>query len=370
MTIAVFHNFPAGGGKRTVYEQVKGLLARGHQVHVFELTNPDADIFDLRSLGCPVTTLPFDIQGHWPGPLARLHSDLKNFVLLPLVHRRIAQAIHAQAYQVALIHPDKYTESPFILHFLKVPHVYHCHELLRLGYEPELAFHEKVSGPKKLYELLTRRVRVFIDRSNARAARQIITNSRFIQAKIASAYGRRSTICYSGVDSRVFRPQAPKSPKILFMGQRNFIGGFNFVQDIMALLPKTHLALQVFGFPHGRPDTKNDRVLARAYSSSLATLCVSYHEPFGLKVLESLACGTPVLAVNAGGYRESVVSGHTGWLLPRNAPAFAQKIRYLLTHPRAAVAMGHAGRAHVLKFWTWTRHLNQLDSILTHAAQS
>src|SRR5216683_2521051 len=35
MKIAVWHNLPSGGGKRALYDHVRGLVARGHSVEVW-----------------------------------------------------------------------------------------------------------------------------------------------------------------------------------------------------------------------------------------------------------------------------------------------------------------------------------------------
>jgi glycosyltransferase involved in cell wall biosynthesis len=46
-----------------------------------------------------------------------------------------------------------------------------------------------------------------------------------------------------------------------------------------------------------------------------ATLCpVTWPEPFGLVLIESLACGTPVLALSSGSIPEIITSGHTGFV--------------------------------------------------------
>jgi len=45
-----------------------------------------------------------------------------------------------------------------------------------------------------------------------------------------------------------------------------------------------------------------------------AFLCLSKDEDFGITSVEAQACGTPVLAYNGGGYRETVVPGKTGVL--------------------------------------------------------
>ncbi len=369
MKIAIFHNFPAGGGKRTVFEQAKGLLARGHQVEAFELTNTDSSFCDLRKLKCRVAVFPFEKESFLPGFLSRLQKDYQNFFVLNHVHKKIATHINSSGFDVALIHTDLHTESPYILQYLKIPHVYHCHELLRIAYEKEYAFTESVSWPKYWYEMITRKIRKQIDRINAQSAKNIITNSEYTKKNIQMAYGRIAKICYSGVDPKVFRPIGKRTKSILFMGQKNYVGGYDFVNEIMAHIPiEMGIQLKNFGFPKGRPDTKNDLLLARSYSQALATLCVSYGEPFGLKALESMSCGTPVMATREGGYPDSIVPGINGWLFPRDPKVFAKQIIALANNPSISNRMGSNARNHVLKSWTWDRHVGQLEKILLDVA--
>ena len=64
---------------------------------------------------------------------------------------------------------------------------------------------------------------------------------------------------------------------------------------------------------------KQDRL---PYYYSAADVCVvpSYYESFGLVALESLACGTPVVASDVGDLRNIIHQGETGFVVPENTP--------------------------------------------------
>lgn len=62
----------------------------------------------------------------------------------------------------------------------------------------------------------------------------------------------------------------------------------------------------------GRVD---DSELADLYTGAKGFVALSRDEDFGMTVVESMAYGTPVLAYNGGGYKETVVPGKTGILI-------------------------------------------------------
>ena len=56
--------------------------------------------------------------------------------------------------------------------------------------------------------------------------------------------------------------------------------------------------------------------LVELYGGAMATLYpISWHEPFGLVMIESMACGTPVIAYNRGSVSEIVRDGVTGFIV-------------------------------------------------------
>ena len=57
-----------------------------------------------------------------------------------------------------------------------------------------------------------------------------------------------------------------------------------------------------------------DLELAKSYGGAKAFLALSRDEDFGITPVESMLMGTPVIAFNGGGYRETVLQGKTGLL--------------------------------------------------------
>jgi glycosyltransferase involved in cell wall biosynthesis len=79
---------------------------------------------------------------------------------------------------------------------------------------------------------------------------------------------------------------------------------------------------------------------------SALDLCVltSQHEPFGRVLLEAMACGTPVLAVDEGGVRDIIRSEETGCLTAADPQDIADAITRLLDDPARRASLGAAGR--------------------------
>jgi glycosyltransferase involved in cell wall biosynthesis len=57
---------------------------------------------------------------------------------------------------------------------------------------------------------------------------------------------------------------------------------------------------------------KRDKLLGEAYALIHP---INFDEPFGLSVIESMACGTPVVAFNRGSMAEVIADGRTGFLV-------------------------------------------------------
>jgi D-inositol-3-phosphate glycosyltransferase len=96
------------------------------------------------------------------------------------------------------------------------------------------------------------------------------------------------------------------------------------------------------------------------YRAADVTVMPSTYESFGLVAVESMACGTPVVAARVGGLKTTVVDGATGYLVPARDPAlYAERLEALISQPGLRRTMGAAARARAALFG-WDQVASQL----------
>jgi glycosyltransferase involved in cell wall biosynthesis len=113
-------------------------------------------------------------------------------------------------------------------------------------------------------------------------------------------------------------------------------------------------------------DDERDRWLAE----SRVCVCASEKEGWGLTVIEANAVGTPVVASDAPGLRDSVRDGDTGWLVPTgDAAAFGARIAALLAADEAAEAMARRGVEWSRRF-DWDTSAREMEAAIERAREA
>jgi glycosyltransferase involved in cell wall biosynthesis len=373
-------------------------LARAHDLYLFRLDLMPPSPFDLEGYAREV----FVYRYRAAAPLQRrvergkwFPESLTLFRPLEQTHRQIALDISAGGYDVALVHPDAFTQSPSLLRWLRgVPSVYYCQEPLRVARERSLLEEQRQlprDGRLPRIRRFDRRVALSrlaaADIRNLRSAGLVLANSYFSREQIWAAYARDAVVCYLGVDPEIFSPGTQdRRNEVLCIGPATPTKAHDLVIEALARVaparrPRLRIVTPVASEIAWIRDLARKRGvelmieqgigeadLVEHYQSALATICAARLEPFGLAAVESMACATPVIAVNEGGFRESVLPGETGLLVDRDAEAMATAISELAGDARQALAMGRRGRDEVCARWTWQLSGSKLESILARAA--
>ena len=192
-------------------------------------------------------------------------------------------------------------------------------------------------------------------------------------------------VIYNGVDSKRLTPnQAERSdqPLFVYLGRLKKYKRVDVVIRAFAGLNIPSATLEIAGTGDYRaslerlvkslglegsvkflgfiPEEDKVHLLRRAWASVLA----SPKEGWGISNLEAAACGTPVVAANSPGIRESVIDGETGFLVPQNDhEAMTAAMRGLVKSPDLVARLGASGRRFAETF-TWERAANETLSHL------
>ncbi len=361
MRIAFFHELPFGGAHRVVVEYGK-ILSKNHTVDVFYVDKEEEK--DLESIFNKSYFFRFSQKsgrGRWG---IRLYSDTLGLFSLSILHWRIARLIDEQKYDFVFVHPSKFTQAPFLLQFLKTKTVYFCQEPLRIAHDPLLAVLPKTSLPKKLYEWVNRFFREIVDASNMAKAGKLLANSKFAASWIEKAYAEKSDVCYLGVDTNLFAPKdSKKTDDIIFLGQKIAIEGYDLFEKALSLFDKAPKVSFIERDEQGRGISDSD--LVSAIQKAKIVVCLSRNEPFGLTAIEAASCGVPVVAINEGGFRESIIDGKTGFLVEPSPRPIFEKLQELLSDEKLHSDLGKQARENVLAKWTWEKSTSRFLKIVS-----
>jgi glycosyltransferase involved in cell wall biosynthesis len=308
----------------------------------------------------PVVTLLYDeegTEGRFGGrrvktsPLQRLGVSQRNFRALLPVFATATRRLDLTGFDCIL------SSSSAFAHGVRpeagARHVCYCHSPFRYAWHEQERALEEVPAPlRPPLSLALRRHRAF-DRTAARAVDRFIANGEITRERIRRFWGRASEIVHPPVDVDRFRIGEPaehvlfvgelvrhKRPEVAIeaavaAGRRIKVVGDG--PELARLRARYGGAVDFLG-------RVSDDQLVGLYAEA-AALVVPNVEEFGIATVEAQAAGRPVVAVDAGGARETVVPGRTGVLVPDGDPAaLARALREDLTRFDPHDISAHAQR--------------------------
>jgi starch synthase len=239
---------------------------------------------------------------------------------------------------------------------------------------------------------------LFCERTAIEAADAVIAVSHGVRKDVLETYPAvqptRVHVIHNGIDPEIYKPQPspetlarygidPARPFAFFNGRITRQKGLPLLLAAALKLEPHHQLVVVASNPdtpeigaevsnlaaqvraRGRNLVWVDHFIPREdlihlHSEATVFVCPSIYEPFGLVILEAMACETAVVASKVGGIPEIVVEGETGYLVdydPNDTDAFtaqlAAKIKQLLDDPARTQEMGKRGRRRVIEKFGW-----------------
>lgn len=205
-------------------------------------------------------------------------------------------------------------------------------------------------------------------------------HERDAMARLYGADAAKVSLVPCGVDLSVFRPLDQKAVRdrlglngekiLLYVGRVEPLKGLDLLVETAAQMDSEDGVRVIVVGADVNGDREMDRVKLLAKERDLegqidfvgqvdhkelplyynaADVCVvpSYYESFGLVALESMACGTPVVATRVGGLSTIIQHGRTGYLKPWRCPdAFANSVEMIISSDGLQQSMGTAARKH------------------------
>jgi glycosyltransferase involved in cell wall biosynthesis len=381
LKIAVFHNLPSGGAKRALYGYVEYLTKTGNQVDVFVPSTANEEFLPLRDLvgHVHVFPVPKTLGGSIYSTLKYIPPAVKHISLRDLekTEQIMADVINNGPYDVVFSEQDQYTMAPFLLKYIKKPMVFYCQQPLRNDAVSEMIFPRKknniMGSLRGLGSNIVVKRGLNIDKTNSFYSDYTLSNSYFSRESILRTYGINSYVSYLGVDPEMFKPlEVPEEKFILSVGTFTPEKGHGFLLESLAMIdPELRPKLIVVSnssYPPWKNHLEkhaaelnvemeilsliNDDELAILYNQAELVVYSPYLEPFGLVPLESMACGTPVVAVKEGGVRETVIHKKTGLLIDRDEELFGEAVTKMLSKDYKRYNMGKNAIKTVENYWT------------------
>ncbi|MGC8662238.1 MAG: glycosyltransferase [Candidatus Micrarchaeia archaeon] len=112
-----------------------------------------------------------------------------------------------------------------------------------------------------------------------------------------------------------------------------------------------------------------DAKLKELYAGSTAVLFTAINEDYGYIPLEAMASSKPIISVNEGGPRETIINGKTGFIT-NSEEEMAEKMLFVAEHPDTAEKMGKLGRENVEKNYSWNMFFKKFDRLANQIAKS
>jgi len=206
-------------------------------------------------------------------------------------------------------------------------HISYCHSPMRYAWDNAGLYLNQANISKGIRGFAAKRILNYLRKWDLKTASRpdyLIANSRFIAGKIKRIYNRDADVIYPPVDVDKFNCVKEKDDYFLTASRMVPYKRVDLIVEAFSNLKELKLKVVGQGPEFKRiknnasPNIellgyKNDSEL-KALMQNAKAFVFAAEEDFGITVVEAMACGTPVIALNKGGAAETVIDSKTGIL--------------------------------------------------------
>lgn len=380
MRVLLVNHFPLEGSGSGIYTKniAKRLVERGHEVEVIVV-----DKYKNRGNGFPVKTIVnydfpcFTTHPHSNNQFYHLTNDeMDNY--LATFKKTIDKEV--SSFKPDIIHCQHIWVAPYAASKTKVPYIITAHGTDIKGFKKDKRYHH-------------------IAIKAAEEAEKIITISKYIHSSVKKHFPveeDKLRMILNGFDENIFHPKNLDKIKVLSkyinkdlselddINLINFTGKLTDFKGVDLLLKAAQIYEKEFdnvvtliiGDGELREQLKQlkdeldlnsiyflgnlpQSTVAELYSIADLTVVPSRVEPFGLVALESLACGTPVIASKAGGLQD-FINKKVGRFFPMDDyQSLASEIIEAIKNNEKS-KKGEKASEYALTNYSWNRVIDEL----------
>ncbi len=208
----------------------------------------------------------------------------------------------------------------------------YCHTPPRYLYGYDTSINLQKYWPVKIYAWVVNHFLRLYDFWSSSTVDLWIANSLNIQRRIKKFYRKSSVVIYPVVEVEKFIKESKGVKKAGYFLIVSRLVGSKGLEEAARAAKRNNFKLKISGSRAGLSGVAkslekigggnvellgrvSDAKLAKLYAGAVGFIALAKDEDFGITPVEAMASGTPIIAFNGGGFRESVVNGVTGVLI-------------------------------------------------------
>jgi len=372
-----------GGGEKLILELAKHLSKKGHEIDICtHLYKPDSTFEELSQ---------FNVINLSPKSRSSNKKILRGFSLFL---DTISTKLPLKKYDLFLVSTGGIGET-IVLRNHSIPTAYICYTPLRFIHDQKV----REITLKESYSRLDKRIAFgiatfaysFLEKISWKKFDCPISISSNVKERIISgnlASPDRIKIAYPGINPDEFKPTWEYGKYFLVPGRINKWKRQDLAIEAFKIFCQKNGSFKIVITGHVADKDKeyfdnlrkdenekilfypspNDEKYKDLFDNCYSILFTAVNEDFGIIPLEAMASGKPVISVNEGGPKETIIDGETGFLVEADPSKFAEKMLCLANDTNLLREMGRKARDHSLEF-TWERFGEEVEGHLAETLE-